>query len=154
MLKFSVGQIDTNVFLWPLTYHFSSMLPVMLVLFHELSYALNCCQMQQKQSLFSKKKKKHSSLYCPLIFSFFLLSFLMLVNFPGLLSLCHKNECAFNLSTVFSYMVHTVLCLHSHLFYVKEDLHFLLSQLQLYHRWAAQITWLFLICPSLPDVLG
>lgn len=51
------------------------MLPVILVLFHELSYALNCCQMQQEQSLFLKKKKKktkqtHSSLYFPLIFSY------------------------------------------------------------------------------------
>ena len=53
------------------------MLPVMLVLFHELSYALNCCQMQQEQSLSLKKKKKkkktkqtHSSLYFPLIFSY------------------------------------------------------------------------------------
>ena len=48
------------------------MLPVMLVLFHELSYALNCCQMQQEQSLFLKTKqnKTHSSLYFPLIFSY------------------------------------------------------------------------------------
>ena len=86
------------------------MLPVMLVLFHELSYALNCCQMQQEQSLFLKQNKTK-----PIAHFIFLLSFLMLVNFRGHLSLCHKNECVFNLSCVHLYGPYC-LCLHSHYF--------------------------------------
>ena len=90
------------------------MLPVMLVLFHELSYALNCCQMQQEQSLSLKKKKKKKP-NKPIAHFIFLLSFLMLVNFRGHLSLCHKNECVFNLSCVHLYGPYC-LCLHSHYF--------------------------------------
>lgn len=71
-------MIDVNVVLWCLNVNVFSTLPVMLALFHELSYALRCCQMQQEQLLFLRK---------PIAHFIFLLPFLTLVNFHGHLAL-------------------------------------------------------------------
>lgn len=107
--SFQPGMIDMNVFLYPLNLNFSSTLPVILAPFHELSYPLSCTSLSivpDARGTIANPKEIHSSLYCPLIFSY-----------PGkvlwtFISVIKMNECGtFNLSHVKLYSTH---CLYLH----------------------------------------